>query len=66
MITQRAYRAALPLDAACRELRRCAGAQFDPAVVDAFLAVAEGGADERELDAAESAADHIRSLLAAA
>jgi diguanylate cyclase (GGDEF)-like protein len=66
MITQRAYRAAVPHEVACRELRRCAGAQFDPAVVEAFLAVADGGADERELDAAESAADHIRSLLAAA
>jgi len=66
MITQRAYRAAVSHDAACREIRRCAGAQFDPAVVEAFLAVADGGADERELGAAESAADHIRSLLAAA
>ena len=66
MITQRAYRAAVPHEVACRELRRCAGAQFDPAVVEAFLAVADGGGDEREFDAAESAADHIRSLLAAA
>jgi diguanylate cyclase (GGDEF)-like protein len=66
MITQRAYRSAVPHETACRELRRCAGGQFDPVVVDAFLTVVEGGADERELDAAQTAADHIRSLLAAA
>jgi len=39
MTTDRPYRAALSLDEACAELRRCAGTQFDPAVVDALLEV---------------------------
>jgi len=39
MITRRAYSDALPEDAAIAELRRCAGSQFDPRVVDAFTRV---------------------------
>ncbi|MEK6228879.1 MAG: HD domain-containing phosphohydrolase [Actinomycetota bacterium] len=39
MTTDRPYRAALGLDEACAELRRCAGTQFDRAVVDALLEV---------------------------
>jgi putative nucleotidyltransferase with HDIG domain len=53
MTTDRSYRAARPLGAALVELRRCAGTQFDPAVVEAVAAVVEreqkpaaGGADE--------------------
>lgn len=38
----RPYRAALSVEAARRELRGNSGTQFDPAVVDAFLAVAPG------------------------
>lgn len=38
----RAYKAPLPADAARAELARCAGEQFDPAVVRAFLAVGLG------------------------
>jgi two-component system cell cycle response regulator len=41
MTTSRAYRDAMPFDAAIAELRRCAGTQFDPQVVDAFIAVLE-------------------------
>ena len=41
MTTDRSYRAALPRREAAAELRRCAGTQFDPAVVDALLAVLE-------------------------
>jgi len=37
MTSDRPYREALAADAAREELRRCAGSQFDPAVVDAFL-----------------------------
>jgi two-component system cell cycle response regulator len=36
MVADRPYRAALPHDIALRELERCAGTQFDPAVVAAF------------------------------
>jgi hypothetical protein len=42
MTTDRSYRRALPLAAATQELRENAGSQFDPAVVDALLAVAAG------------------------
>jgi len=36
MIADRPYRTGLPPEDACAELARCAGTQFDPAVVDAF------------------------------
>jgi HD-GYP domain-containing protein (c-di-GMP phosphodiesterase class II) len=36
MTTDRAYRAAMPIDAALDELHRCAGTQFDPDVVSAL------------------------------
>jgi two-component system cell cycle response regulator len=39
MVTTRAYRGALPVEEALAELERCAGAQFDPAVVEAFIGV---------------------------
>ena len=39
MTTDRSYRRALSREAAADELRRCAGTQFDPAVVDALVAV---------------------------
>ena len=38
MTTDRPYRAALPTDSALHELSRHAGTQFDPRVVDVFLA----------------------------
>jgi putative nucleotidyltransferase with HDIG domain len=41
MTTTRSYRAAMPVDEALAELRRCAGSQFDPAVVRAIAAVVE-------------------------
>jgi diguanylate cyclase (GGDEF)-like protein len=37
MTTQRSHRPALTADLALRELERCAGTQFDPAVVAAFV-----------------------------
>jgi HD-GYP domain-containing protein (c-di-GMP phosphodiesterase class II) len=43
MTSTRPYRGALPLDQALAEVRDCAGSQFDPVVVRAFLAAwAEG------------------------
>jgi putative nucleotidyltransferase with HDIG domain len=38
MTSDRPYRSALPREDAIAELRRCAGSQFDPAVVDALVA----------------------------
>ena len=49
MTSQRPYRAALPTAQARTELQRCAGSQFDPQVVDAFL---------RGLDAQEQPVEH--------
>ena len=41
MIADRPYRAGMPADEARAELRRCAGTQFDSAVVTAFLGTLE-------------------------
>lgn len=41
MTSNRPYRKAMPLDKALAELRRCAGTQFDPQVVGAFVTVLE-------------------------
>jgi HD-GYP domain-containing protein (c-di-GMP phosphodiesterase class II) len=37
MVTNRAYRAAISVDKAIEELRRCAGTQFCPRAVEAFV-----------------------------
>ncbi|MEW6049415.1 MAG: HD domain-containing phosphohydrolase, partial [Bacillota bacterium] len=42
MTSPRPYRAAFTSAQAREELRRCAGQQFDPRVVDAFLKIADG------------------------
>jgi len=42
MISERPYRHAIPIEAACEEIRRNAGTQFDPKVVEVFLAVPQG------------------------
>ena len=41
MIADRPYRDGLPAESAREELIRCAGTQFDPVVVEAFLAALE-------------------------
>ena len=47
MVSDRPYRRAMSSERAIKELSSCAGAQFDPAVVDAFvLALARPPADE--------------------
>jgi HD-GYP domain-containing protein (c-di-GMP phosphodiesterase class II) len=43
MTTDRSYRKALTLEAAMAELKRVAGTQFDPRVVEAVLRVVERG-----------------------
>lgn len=47
MVTGRPYRQALPVEAAIEELRRCAGSQFDPGVVEAFFSVVTDRAGDR-------------------
>jgi HD-GYP domain-containing protein (c-di-GMP phosphodiesterase class II) len=42
MTEERPYADAQSVQTACRELRACAGTQFDPAVVDALLATLNG------------------------
>lgn len=42
MVSNRAYRKALPHEAAIDELKRCAGSQFDPKIVDLFIKSFEG------------------------
>jgi two-component system, cell cycle response regulator len=44
MVTDRPYRRGTDSASALQELRRCAGSQFDPRVVDAFCAVAQRSA----------------------
>jgi HD-GYP domain-containing protein (c-di-GMP phosphodiesterase class II) len=39
MTSTRSYRVALTQEYACEELRRCAGSQFNPVVVEAFIGV---------------------------
>ena len=47
MVSDRPYRRAVSSEQAIQELNRCAGAQFDPAVVDAFvIALARATVDE--------------------
>jgi HD-GYP domain-containing protein (c-di-GMP phosphodiesterase class II) len=46
MTTTRSYRDAMSADAALAECRACAGSQFDPAVVDALVAVVRRGASQ--------------------
>jgi HD-GYP domain-containing protein (c-di-GMP phosphodiesterase class II) len=44
MTTTRSYRKAMGTEAAITELRRCAGTQFDPRVVDVLVELVESGA----------------------
>jgi HD-GYP domain-containing protein (c-di-GMP phosphodiesterase class II) len=41
MTSDRPYRGLLPVEEACARLRACAGSQFDPGVVGAFLRLVE-------------------------
>ncbi len=64
MTTDRAYRAARPADEAVAELERCAGTQFDPAVVRAFAA--ELATKDGDLPAAGATASPAARMLAPA
>jgi diguanylate cyclase (GGDEF)-like protein len=65
MTANRTYRAAVGHEVACQELRRSASTQFDPEVVEAFLTEIVTAGEERELNAAQHAAAHVRMLLGA-
>ena len=65
MTADRSYRTAIGHAAACEELLRSSGTQFDPTVIQAFLEVIESEDIESELDAGQMAAAHVRSLLSA-
>jgi putative nucleotidyltransferase with HDIG domain len=41
MLSDRPYRSALPMSHAREEIRRCAGTQFDPKIVEVFLSIPE-------------------------
>jgi hypothetical protein len=64
MVAPRSYRPALSQAEACEELRRCAGTQFDPRVVDAFLAGldAEGQSSLRRIDDTDAPAPELNLL----
>lgn len=48
MVTDRSYRSGLTTSEALHELRRCAGSQFDPRVVDEFCAIADAAVGEAQ------------------
>jgi response regulator RpfG family c-di-GMP phosphodiesterase len=48
MTSDRAYRKALPHDVTIAELERCAGAQFDPSLVEVFIAKIEEWRKEQQ------------------
>ena len=60
MSFQRPYRRALDAGACLDELRRCGGAQFDPAIVAVFLEVLD------DLDASRRVADGVAAQAAGA
>jgi HD-GYP domain-containing protein (c-di-GMP phosphodiesterase class II) len=55
MTSARPYRPGVPLPATIAELQRCAGAQFDPRVVAAFVQAIDDGAIDRSTLADASA-----------
>ncbi|MEA2473818.1 MAG: hypothetical protein QOE06_1733 [Thermoleophilaceae bacterium] len=67
MTTDRPYQPAVPLDEALSELRRCAGSQFDPRVVEVFCEEAEAVLRDVEdtpiPDRIESPADDLAEMV---
>ena len=72
MTTERAYSPAVGHEGACQELRDMAGSQFDPQVVEVFIAEVEMRSPAAVLDADEIGAplqlvaDRVRTLLGSA
>ncbi len=63
MIADRPYRPGMPPGAARAELRRCAGTQFDPDVVDAFLRALDRQSEEARHPDAQTVAIPVGSGL---
>jgi diguanylate cyclase (GGDEF)-like protein len=63
MRSDRPYRRGRPACAAVTELRACAGTQFDPAVVDAFVEVSEDARNGRTAGAVELRRKRLVVLL---
>jgi diguanylate cyclase (GGDEF)-like protein len=61
MTTDRPYRKRLSIDEACRRLREGAGTQFDPAVVDVFLALPREAPFGLEAPATAPASERLAS-----
>ena len=61
MTSERPYARALTQEEALQELQRCAGTQFDPVVVETFVALAR---DPRQLELVRTAARDTRPLHA--
>jgi hypothetical protein len=53
MVAERPYRPAVAVPDALAELRRCAGTQFDPQIVEVFCAVLEASDDPQAEHATE-------------
>ena len=53
MVAERPYRHAISVPDALAELRRCAGTQFDPQIVEVFCAVLEASDDPQAEHATE-------------
>ena len=58
MASDRPYHRGMSLDEIVAELQRCAGTQFDPAVVEAFVEVARHGEESFLVNSAERVARH--------
>jgi diguanylate cyclase (GGDEF)-like protein/putative nucleotidyltransferase with HDIG domain len=50
MVSDRTYRNALSSGEAMEEIRRCAGTQFDPELVDLFVGIVESASDDEDQD----------------
>ena len=61
MSSERPYRPALDAEKVLNEMRRCAGSQFDPSLVDVFIRIIEEGLPDRIATAERFAAEKTGS-----